>query len=132
MNDAQVKLDIPFAYSSNGNEIYEITIYDFVNAYNHFPDPEWDDKPITREEQVVKASSQIFNGLADRQKDFQSFVLSKYIETGVSEVDQEKLPSLLELKYQSITDAAETLGGVDAIKNTFIEFQKYLYEIKAA
>lgn len=89
-------------------------------------------KPITREERVVKASSQIFDGLADRQKDFLSFVLSKYIETGVSELDQEKLPSLLELKYQSITDAAETLGGVDAIKNTFIEFQKYLYEIKVA
>lgn len=89
-------------------------------------------KPITREERVVNASSQIFAGLADRQKDFLSFVLSKYIETGVSELDQEKLPSLLELKYQSITDAAEALGGVDSIKNTFIEFQKYLYQIKAA
>ena len=67
-----------------------------MNAYHHFPDPEWDDKPITREKRVVKASSQIFNGLEDRQKDFLSFVLSKYIETGVSELDQEKLPSLLE------------------------------------
>ena len=89
-------------------------------------------KPITREERVVNASSQIFDGLADRQKDFLSFVLSKYIETGVSELDQEKLPSLLELKYQSITDAAEALGGVESIKNTFIEFQKHLYQIKAA
>ncbi len=89
-------------------------------------------KPITREERVVNASSQIFNGLGDRQKDFLSFVLSKYIETGVGELAQEKLPSLLELKYHSITDAAEALGGVESIKNTFIEFQKYLYKIKAA
>ena len=89
-------------------------------------------KPITREERVVNASSQIFDGLADKQKDFLSFVLSKYIETGISELAQEKLPSLLELKYQSITDAAQTLGGVESIKNTFIEFQKYLYHIKAA
>ncbi|KAA3613986.1 MAG: restriction endonuclease subunit R [Calditrichaeota bacterium] len=89
-------------------------------------------KPITREERVVNASSQIFDGLADKQKDFLSFVLSKYIETGVSELDQEKLPNLLELKYQSITDAAVALGGVDSIKNTFIEFQKYLYDQKAA
>ncbi len=89
-------------------------------------------KPITREERVVNASSQIFDGLADKQKDFLSFVLSKYIETGVSELAQEKLPSLLELKYQSITDAAQALGGVESIKNTFIEFQKYLYHIKAA
>jgi type I restriction enzyme R subunit len=88
--------------------------------------------PITREERVASASSQIFNGLEDKQKDFLDFVLTKYIETGVSELDQDKLPSLLELKYQSITDAAEALGGVESIKNTFIEFQKYLYQIKAA
>ncbi|MFQ5687748.1 MAG: type I restriction-modification enzyme R subunit C-terminal domain-containing protein, partial [Candidatus Scalindua sp.] len=89
-------------------------------------------KPITREERVVNASSQIFDGLDDKQKGFLDFVLSKYIETGVSELDQDKLPSLLELKYQSITDAAEALGGVETIKNTFIEFQKYLYQIRAA
>ena len=89
-------------------------------------------KPITREERVVNARSQIFDGLGDRQKDFLDFVLSKYIETGVSELDQDKLPSLLELKYHSITDAAEALGGVVSIKDTFIGFQKYLYQLKAA
>ncbi|TVL97484.1 MAG: restriction endonuclease subunit R [Candidatus Brocadia sp. WS118] len=89
-------------------------------------------KPITRVERVAHASSQIFVGLNDRQKDFLDFVLSKYIEIGVSELDQDKLPSLLELKYHSITDAAEALGGVESIKNTFIGFQKYLYQIKAA
>lgn len=89
-------------------------------------------KPITREERVGNASSQIFDSLDDKQKDFLDFVLSKYIETGVSELDQDKLPSLLELKYQFITDAAETLGGVETIKNTFIESQKYLYQIRAA
>jgi hypothetical protein len=36
------------------------------------------------------------------------------------------------LKYQSITDAAEELGGVAKIKETFIAFQGYLYERKAA
>jgi len=89
-------------------------------------------KPITREERVVNARPQIFDGLEDRQKDFLDFVLSKYIETGVSELDQDKLPNLLELKYHSITDAAEALGGVESIRNTFIGFQKYLYQMKAA
>jgi len=89
-------------------------------------------KPITRKERVVNASSQIFTGLDDKQKDFLDFVLSEYIETGVGELDQDKLPSLLELKYHSITDAAEALGGVEIIKNMFIEFQKYLYQITAA
>ncbi len=60
------------------------------------------------------------------------FVLAKYIETGVEELDQNKLPDLLELKYQSLTDAAEELGGVERIKETFIAFQEYLYVKKAA
>jgi len=89
-------------------------------------------KPITREERVINAKENIFSGLDVKQKDFLDFVLSKYIETGISELAQEKLPSLLELKYHSITDAAEELGGVDKIKNTFIDFQKYLYKSIAA
>ena len=86
--------------------------------------------PITREERVIKAKDKIQIGLDDKQKDFLDFVLSKYIETGVSELAQEKLPSLLELKYRSITDASEELGGVDKIRETFISFQKYLYQQK--
>jgi len=89
-------------------------------------------KPITREARVENAASSIFNGLDSKQKEFLEFVLSKYIETGVEELDQQKLPSLLELKYYSINDAVEYLGGVDMIQNTFIAFQKYLYENNAA
>ncbi|MCQ9206870.1 MAG: DEAD/DEAH box helicase family protein [Omnitrophica bacterium] len=85
-------------------------------------------KPITRELRVAQAQSKIFSGLDNKQKEFLEFVLSKYIETGVEELDQEKLPDLLTLKYQAISDAEEILGGVENIRNTFIDFQKYLYE----
>ena len=70
--------------------------------------------------------------LNNKQKDFLAFVLSKYIETGVEELDQEKLPELLTLKYHALSDAAEILGGVENIRTTFIDFQKYLYERRAA
>jgi type I restriction enzyme R subunit len=80
---------------------------------------------------VTLAETRIFNGLDAKQKEFLEFVLSKYIETGVEELDQEKLPDLLKLKYHEISDAAEALGGTDKIRQTFIAFQKYLYE-KAA
>lgn len=88
--------------------------------------------PITREERVATAQKNIFALLDNNQKEFVEFVLTKYIETGVEELDQEKLPGLLELKYQAVTDAAEKLGGVEMIRNTFIEFQKYLYEMRVA
>jgi len=87
---------------------------------------------ITRETRVAGAQEKIFSSLDTKQKEFLEFVLSKYIETGVEELDQEKLPSLLELKYHSITDAAEMLGGVEKIRHTFIEFQKHLYQRRVA
>ena len=43
-----------------------------------------------------------------------------------------RLPSTLSLKYYSITDASEKLGGIDEIKETFIAFQRYLYANPAA
>jgi type I restriction enzyme, R subunit len=88
-------------------------------------------KPITREQRVTQAETRIFSGLDAKQKEFLEFVLSKYIETGVEELDQEKLPDLLKLKYHEISDAAAVLGGTDRIRQMFIAFQKYLYE-KAA
>ena len=89
-------------------------------------------KPISRADRVAGAESNIFALLNPQQKEFLEFVLDKYVESGVGELDQEKLPSLLELKYQSIHDAASQLGGVAAIRTMFIDFQKYLYSQRAA
>lgn len=89
-------------------------------------------QPLTRKIRVANAQRMIFVGLDNQQKEFLEFVLSKYIETGVEELDQEKLPDLLSLKYNSINDAAENLGGVERILEIFIEFQKYLYQERVA
>lgn len=84
--------------------------------------------PITREKRVGMAQSNIFASLNYEQKEFVEFVLSKYIETGVEELDQEKLPALLTLKYKALEDARETLGAIESIRDMFIGFQKYLYQ----
>jgi len=91
-----------------------------------------DIKPITREARVAAAQATIFALLDNKQKEFIEFVLSKYIETGVEELDQEKLPILLTNKYQSLEDAKEILGDVANISRLFIEFQQHLYKQKAA
>ena len=91
-----------------------------------------DIKPITREARVAAAQESIFALLNDKQKEFIEFVLSKYIETGVEELDQEKLPILLTNKYQSLEDAKEILGDVANIRSLFIEFQKHLYRQQVA
>lgn len=87
-------------------------------------------KPITRESRVAFAKPGIFSSLEDRHQDFVNFVLAKYIETGVDELDDEKLPSLLELKYNSISDATLALGEVKSIRDAFIKFQQHLYSEK--
>jgi type I restriction enzyme R subunit len=88
--------------------------------------------PITRELRVAKAQAKIFAPLSSEQKQFLEFVLSKYIETGVEELDQEKLPHLLKLKYKAIEDAKELLGTIESIRSLFIEFQGHLYQSSAS
>ena len=84
--------------------------------------------PISRELRVARSQSKIFSALTNEQKQFVEFVLSKYIETGVEELDQEKLPHLLTLKYKAIEDAKEILGTIDSIRKLFVEFQGRLYQ----
>ncbi|MCD4663628.1 MAG: DEAD/DEAH box helicase family protein, partial [Bacteroidales bacterium] len=86
-------------------------------------------KPISREERVAKAQLNIFESLDNNQKEFLEFVLSKYIEIGIEELDQEKIPDLLKIKYYAINDATKLLGGVNKIRETFFNFQKHLYAI---
>jgi type I restriction enzyme R subunit len=91
-----------------------------------------DIKPMTREARVAAAQATIFALLNNKQKEFIEFVLTKYIETGVEELDQEKLPVLLTNKYQSLEDAKEVLGDAAGISRLFIEFQKFLYQENVA
>lgn len=91
-----------------------------------------DFKAMTREARVAAAEATIFALLNDKQKEFIEFVLTKYVETGVEELDQEKLPILLTNKYQSLEDAKALLGDVANISSLFIEFQKYLYKKEVA
>ena len=84
-------------------------------------------KPIQRATRVANAEDEIYKNLNDNQKEFIDFVLTRYVEGGVEELDLDRLSSLIELKYNTIHDGLEALGDADNIKNTFINFQKYLY-----
>ena len=104
------------------SDLYDVLEYVFNGDYI----------AMTREARAKAAEATIFALLNDKQKEFITFVLSKYIETGVDELDQEKLPILLTNKYQSLEDAKEILGDVANISRLFIEFQEHLYKQKAA
>lgn len=104
------------------SDLFDVLEYVFNGNY----------QSMTREARVAASQATIFALLDSKQKEFIEFVLSKYIETGVEELDQEKLPVLLTNKYQSLEDAKEILGDVANISRLFIEFQQHLYKQKAA
>jgi type I restriction enzyme R subunit len=84
-------------------------------------------KPITRADRVEIAKLKLATIFDEKQKEFINFVLDKYIEIGVEELSQEKLPVLLELKYNSLSEAQRVLGEVKNIRSMFVDFQQYLY-----
>ncbi len=84
--------------------------------------------PITRLARVADTFDGISQGLDERQSEFLEFVLAKYVERGVDELAEEKLPQLLNLKYYAISDAEQVLGGVERIRSLFFGMQKMLYQ----
>lgn len=83
--------------------------------------------PITREARAEGRKSQALDGHDEKLQAFLEFVLSQYVKEGVGELAQNKLPDLLDLEYGTVGEAAALLGGVPAIRDAFVGFQKHLY-----
>ena len=83
---------------------------------------------ISRKERVDLAEDNIYNFINKDQVDFIRFVLNNYIQEGIDELDISNLSTIIDAKYGSIYEAQKELGSSDAIKETFTDFQKYLYQ----
>ncbi|EEF79338.1 EcoAI/FtnUII family type I restriction enzme subunit R [Methylophaga thiooxydans] len=82
----------------------------------------------TRQHRVDHAKPAIKSAFADpKQQEFIDFVLIQYIGHGVEELSLNKMSDLLELKYNSIHDAADYLGSTAVIREAFVGCQRYLY-----
>ena len=88
-------------------------------------------RAITRKQRVEDHKEIIFNKYSGKQQEFINFVLQHYVNEGVRELDIEKLPDLLELKYESIPDAVTQLGNVRDIRDMFVGFQEALFSKEA-
>ena len=82
---------------------------------------------VPRLERATKAELRLL-GYDKAKQAFLNFVLEQYVEKGVNELDDTRIKGLLELKYKSISDAKGVLGDIKSIRESFIGFQKYLYE----
>ena len=84
---------------------------------------------LTRRERVEASRKRIYDELEPEQREFVDFVLSQYVDLGVDELQQERLPQLLAIKYQSQMDGIQALGGTERARATFIGFQRELYSV---
>jgi type I restriction enzyme R subunit len=101
------------------SDVYDVLAYVAYAAETH-----------TRKERAVTAKPLIANAFADhKQLEFIEFVLDKYVEDGVRELATSKMESLATLKYNTINDATAVLGSPKVIRETFVGFQKYLYQV---
>lgn len=83
----------------------------------------------TRRQRAQSARSGIASAYASsKQQEFINFILDRYVRDGVGELAPSKMRSLIELKYATISDATQQLGSPLMIRETFVGFQKYLYQ----
>lgn len=101
--------------NADDSDLYDVLAY--VGFHN---------KPKKRIERA-EAAKKDFGVYESPQRTFLDFVLEKYVESGVSELDDKKLPDLLTLKYKALADAKNSLGEISDIRNLFIDFQEKLY-----
>ena len=86
-------------------------------------------KPVTRKARATLSRSILESELEVKHLEFVDFLVSQYVESGVGELDEAKLETLLEIKYVDIFSAIKVLGDgqVSAIRNLFLNFQRNLY-----
>ena len=113
------KLDgMKYLIDARDSDVYDVLAYVAYEAETH-----------TRAERAETAKPAIREAFADhKQLEFIDFILEKYVEDGVHELAPGKIKSLVTLKYDTVNDAAAILGSTRVIKDTFVGFQKYLYQ----
>ncbi len=83
--------------------------------------------PLTRSDRAEAARNVIRDIYDDKLAAFLEFVLGQYVADGERELDDAKLPSLLQLRYNDVRTAGEALGGLAAVRQAFVGFQRNLY-----
>jgi type I restriction enzyme R subunit len=83
--------------------------------------------PVSRAERVETRKNAVLDGHDEPLRAFLDFVLGQYVQQGVGELDREKLPRLLELRYDSPNEGATALGGVAKVRDAFVDAQRVLF-----
>ncbi len=82
--------------------------------------------PIERKERAERLNDYT-EQLPDAQRQFVEYIINAYIKSGIDELRMDKLKTLLELKFGSITEGINALGSIPIARQTFKDCQYHLY-----
>ena len=85
-------------------------------------------EPIQRKARAVMSRTILENELTPKQMEFVDFLVGQYVTSGVDELDDSKLETLLAIKYKTAIEGVAALGSVDVARMIFLKFQKHLYK----
>ena len=84
--------------------------------------------PLDRQRRADIIRAEMQTTATKSQLDFANFILKLYVDNGFKELDMDKLPTLLDMKYHSTSDAKAQLNmDTLQIRNFFLDFQHNLY-----
>jgi len=72
---------------------------------------------------VATTENKIYNLLNNKQREFVGYVLRKYIDVGVDDLDISNLSTLLAARYENLDTATEELVEVAGVQEIFISIQ---------
>lgn len=84
-------------------------------------------RPVNRSLRAQKAN--LYTGeQTPEQMAFIQYLVSVYVKAGIDELEEDRLPKLMQNKYGTIVEGISALGGIDGAKGTFFNFQRNLYQ----
>ena len=115
--DALVLCQIREAIFAEKSDLFDVL------AYIAYSQP-----PITRQDRAEAGSIKVSAEFDEKLAVFLEYILNQYVKTGVEDLDRSKLSDYLTVQFGSPRAGIEHLGGMDIVLDSFIEFQKHLYQ----
>ena len=81
----------------------------------------------TREHRAETGRRRIEDLYDPKMAAFLGYILDSYVENGEGNLDRSKMIDFAKLKYGTAKECAAALGGMDAVVDAFVGFQRHLY-----
>ncbi|MDR2437500.1 MAG: DEAD/DEAH box helicase family protein [Endomicrobium sp.] len=109
--------ELRHAIDADNCDIYDVLAFIKFNS-----------KPQLRIERANHVRNSMLPGFSALQQDFINLILEQYVNHDFTELEQEKLPDLIKLRFQTVHEGFIALGNKEKAMSIFRDIQILLYE----